>query len=85
MNAAVMECNLTQIVNFTTWSHNINGISKESILHHFYLKDINQMKSLLNITPKIGDHKLIILEICDTPIEPFKIMKRSWKITPRNH
>ena len=30
----------TQIVNFTTWSRIINGITKESLLDHVYTNDI---------------------------------------------
>ena len=34
------ELNLLQIVDFNTWSRTINGIKKESLLDHIYLKNV---------------------------------------------
>ena len=79
LNVAVTECGLTQIVNFPTWSRNINGVHKESILDHIYLSDITKMVAVTNIIPEIGDHKLIILETSDKLVEPKKLKKRNWR------
>ena len=45
LNAVVMDCGLTQIINFPTWTRNINGIDKESILDHIYIKDTTNIES----------------------------------------
>ena len=79
LNVAVMDCGLTQIVNFPTWHRNINGIDKESTLDHIYIEDTTKIESLTNVTPEIGDHKLIILELSESAIIPKKVLKRNWK------
>ena len=79
LNEAVAGCGLTQIVNFPTWCHNINGIDKESILDHIYLRDTTRLNSLNNITPEIGDHKLIIIDISTMEVKPKVTMKRAWR------
>ena len=65
-----MDCGLTQVVNFPTWHRNINGIDKESTIDHIYLKDTTEIATLVNITPEIGDHELIILELNDRAVIP---------------
>ena len=70
-----MDCGLTQIVNFPTWHRNINGIDKESTLDHIYTKETTKIESLTNVTPEIGDHKLIILELSELAIIPKKVLK----------
>ena len=79
LNVAVMDCGLTQIVNFPTWHRNINGIDKESTLDHIYIEDTTKIESLTDVTPEIGDHKLIILELSESAIIPKKVLKRNWK------
>ena len=79
LNEAVAGCGLTQIVNFPTWCRNINGIDKESILDHIYLRDTTRLNSLNNITPEIGDHKLIIIDISTMEVKPKVTMKRTWR------
>ena len=79
LNEAVAGCGLTQIVNFPTWCRNINGIDKESILDHIYLRDTTRLNSLNNITPEIGDHKLIIIDISTMEVKPKVTTKRTWR------
>ena len=53
-----LEKNLTQLVNFNTWSRTIKGVKKESMLDHVYVKNF---ASVINITfslPVFGDHLL---------------------------
>ena len=79
LNVAVMDCGLTQVVDFPTWHRKINGIDKESILDHIYVKDTTKIVAIENIDPEIGDHKIIIMELSDAAVTPSKIIKRSWK------
>ena len=79
LNELVAGCGLTQIVNFPTWCRNINGIDKESILDHIYLRDTTRLNSLDNITSEIGDHKLIIIDISTMEVKPKVTMKRTWR------
>ena len=79
LNNTITNCNLTQLVDFTTWSRNVGGIVKESVLDHVYMKDTTIMKSLTHITPAIGDHKMIILTLLETREPPIKSLKRNWK------
>ena len=48
-----LEKNLLQLVNFNTWSRNINGIRKQSCLDHIYLNCIETIVSVNQISPTL--------------------------------
>ena len=75
------ELSLEQIVNSSTWSRSINGNIKESILDHFYIKDVTRVVNLSLLDPEIGDHKLIVCTINMNSINPppTTVIKRCWK------
>ena len=59
----VTESNLTQVVDFNTWSRTINGQKKESMLDHAYLTNIENLNAVYFDTPIFGDHVLVILNL----------------------
>ena len=59
----VNDNNLTQIVDFNTWSRTINGQRKESLIDHIYTDDITLVGSLTSKIPTFGDHLLLIVEL----------------------
>ena len=73
LNETMDEGNMIQIINFTTWSHRINGIKRESILDHVYIQD--NIQNFYSIIPKIGDHKIIIIQANGSLPIPTKQMK----------
>ena len=79
LNKIMSESNMLQIVDYRTWSRNINGILKESTLDHIYVNDVTIVQNLYPITPEIGDHKLIVVEINGFPQVPTPYIKRNWK------
>ena len=79
LNNTILDCNLIQLVDFTTWSRNIAGIIKESMIDHVYIKDTTVIKSLTHLTPAIGDHRLITLTLLESREPPTKSLKRNWK------
>ena len=55
--------NLTQHVNFKTWSRTINGVKKESLLDHVYSNAPGYVKDISYVEPTFGDHKIVIAEL----------------------
>ena len=79
LNSLINEKNLYQIVNFNTWSRNINNVVKSSLLDHIYVNNptiINNIKSLI---PPFGDHVLISFEINSKREQLPVIFKRNWR------
>ena len=71
--------NLTQVVDFNTWSRTIKGVRKESLIDHVYTDDVTLIKSLTFETPTFGDHLLIITELeLRNGVKPKMIVKRNW-------
>ena len=60
---SVTESNLTQVVDFNTWSRTINGQKKESMLDHAYPTNIENLNAVYFDTPIFGDHVLVILNL----------------------
>ena len=79
LNETVTLCNLTQIVNFPTWTRTINGIKKESILDHVYVNDITKLINVTGIETEIGDHKLVTCSFHTTIPVTKPVFKRCWK------
>ena len=69
---------LIQVVDFTTWQRIVNNTLKESILDHVYVKDPNHISNLKNVSPLIGDHKLLTFNIAAKPEIPKVNLKRNW-------
>ena len=63
LNEFALENHLIQLVDFNTWSRNINGTKKESLLDHVY---VNNSACIVNVnftTPTFGDHVLVMVEV----------------------
>ena len=73
--------NLTQIVNFDTWSRVINGTKKSSLLDHIYVKNPATVVDIYQETPPFGDHLLVIatLQFKANKKDGNYIQKRDWK------
>ena len=71
--------NLTQLVNFTTWSRIINGTLKTSTLDHVYTQDKTSINNLRGIVTEIGDHKCITFTVGGPDGKIPVIMKRDWR------
>ena len=63
MNDFALSNNLSQIVDFCTWSRTINGIRKESLLDHVYVNNPAVINTVTFETPLFGDHVLIIVNL----------------------
>ena len=71
--------NLSQIVNFNTWTRTINGTKKESLLDHIYVNNPALVSEVTFITPTFGDHVLIIAMLNFTFKPTIEVlMKRNW-------
>ena len=73
------EKNLIQIVNFDTWSRNINNIQKSSLLDHIYLSNPTKVNNLKSQIPPFGDHVLITFNIHSKIKNIPEIYKRNWQ------
>ena len=72
--------NLMQLIDFPTWSRVVNNVMKNSILDHVYVQDPTFVTNINSISPLIGDHKMLILDIMSHS-EPLKIyVKRNWQL-----
>ena len=75
----VNQNNLSQLVNFPTWSRTINGIKKESLLDHVYANDTSFVSCVYFKVPTFGDHVLVIVELNAVLIAAEKSScKRNW-------
>ena len=63
LNNFALDADLSQIVNFDTWSRVVNGVNKSSLPDHIYVKDCSTVRNLTFKVPTFGDHLFIILEI----------------------
>ena len=79
LNDVIEMEHLIQIVDFPTWHRVVNNVYKESLLDHFYVKDPTMVIEIKTLTPLIGDHLLIVLNIPNTNIKNKIVWKRSWK------
>ena len=79
LNELTLSLNLTQLINFPTWSRVVNGVTKESILDHIYIKDTTLIKNLSARSPEVGDHKFLTCEINSNTVTPKPILKRNWR------
>ena len=55
--------NLSKIVNFDTWSRDINGTKKSSLLDHIYEKNPATVTDIYYETPPFGDNLLVIANL----------------------
>ena len=80
LNDFALENHLIQIVNFNTWSRNINGIRKESRLDHVYVNNSATVNNVNFINPTFGDHVLVMLEInLKVAEKPNFQLRRDWR------
>ena len=74
-----LEANLTQVVNFNTWSRIIKGKKKESLLDLVYVSNIATMSNVSFSTPTFGDHLLVMVDILIKITAPIHlVLKRDW-------
>ena len=59
LEALIEKFNLTQIVNFDTWSRVISNQVKSSCIDHIYINNPTSINNLKYLTPPFGDHRLI--------------------------
>ena len=82
LNNFVLECNLFQNVNYPTWSLTINGIVKESLLDHIYVKNVTTIFETSFDIPTFGAHAIVMATLnyqCKIPTSIAPIQRRSWK------
>ena len=72
--------NLEQVIAFPTWSREILGVRKYSILDHVYTTDSTDIANIYKRDPIFGDHSLIIVEL-RTEAKKVQITKldRDWR------
>ena len=58
-----LENNLSQIVNFNTWTRTINGAKKESLLDHIYVNNPASVNEVTKIIPTFGGHSLVVTKL----------------------
>ena len=79
LNDFAAENNYVQIVDFYTWSRNIKGIRKESLLDHVYVNNNAAVTNVSFVTPTFGDHVLILVDITvKTHVNTDSFQKRNW-------
>ena len=71
---------LSQLVEFSTWTRTINGVRKDSILNHIYVNSPATNKSVYSEMPPFGDHVLVVANLNLKSVQPEIItQKRNWK------
>ena len=80
LNNFALEKNLIQMVSEATWSRVINGIKKESLLDHVYVKNAATVHNLTVKPQLFGDHKLVVVELTLKSENDTKtLLIRNWK------
>ena len=67
------------MVTETTWSRIINGIKKESLLDHVYVKNPVTVPNVFNKITLFGDHSLVLVELIFKQPTIKSHTKRNWK------
>ena len=80
LNESFDSKDLIQIVNFDTWSRQINGTHHSSILDHVYVKNPININNLSSLTPPFGDHLLISFNLKAKFKKENQSLKRNWKL-----
>ena len=73
-----LDSNLTQMVNFATWSRVINNVHRESIIDHIYCTNPVLVNTIYNIKPIFGDHLMIIFNYEGNKTSGPSQMRRCW-------
>ena len=78
LNLLLSDHNLIQLVDFPTWSRNVNNSLKQSTLDHIYVNVINLVVNCYSFHPPFGDHLPVVVEIsCSKPLIK-KSIRRNW-------
>ena len=72
------ELNLTQMVNFPTWSRFVNNVERSSTIDHIYCTNPLTLENLNSTKPVFGDHLVIKGEIRFCKVPETTYLKRSW-------
>ena len=80
LNPLIQNNNLSQIVNFDTWSRVINNVKHSSVIDHIYVNVPVNTLNLAHHTPTFGDHLLITFLINYKSSTPKQTFKRNWKL-----
>ena len=71
--------NLTQLVNFATWSRIVNGMLRESTIDHIYVTNPCAHNSIGTICPYFGDHLLVFINYDKLKSNNNTTYRRNWK------
>ena len=71
--------NLTQMVNFPTWSRSVNGTKRESTIDHVYASNPTLVGELFSIVPYFGDHLILCFNYHEEKPLIKPSYKRNWK------
>ena len=79
LNEFALHNNLSQMVDFCTWSRTINDVKKESLLDHVYANNPAMVNLVTFETPFFGDHVLIVVNLkMKSPSSIDLCQKRNW-------
>ncbi len=76
--------NLTQMVDFVTWTRTVNGVIKESTLDHLYSNQPLMLSNLHPVEPLFGDHRMVVATLYSTKPEPTFTFRRDWRGYDKN-
>ena len=80
LNTLIENHSLKQVVEFKTWSRNVNGDFKSSILDHVYTNDPSKIPSVTQVSIPISDHVPVKIEYqFKSKSSRKKTMVRNWK------
>ena len=71
--------NLTQMVNFPTWSRCVNGTKRESTIDHVYASNPTLIGELSSIVPYFGDHLILCFNYHEEKPILKPLYKRNWQ------
>ena len=75
----ITNSDLKQLVDFPTWSRNINNVLKQSVLDHVYTNNHQMELNCKSVNPPFGDHLLIIVELDICKTLPERTLRRDWR------
>jgi endonuclease/exonuclease/phosphatase family metal-dependent hydrolase len=74
------ERNLTQMVNFSTWTRLHAGNLRQSIIDHVYVDNQTLVEYVEEVSVTIGDHVPVLVSLkCKTKTEKRTVYIRNWK------
>ena len=79
LSTLITSANLEQLVDFPTWSRNVNNVLKQSVLDHVYTNNFQITSNCTSVNPPFGDHVMVTFDLNIGTNTPEHSIHRDWR------